>query len=89
MAVPKCVPADATYPPFLRQLSGAKTTFVEVDPHALTSSALGRSQQVVAKLFDQTLPELVMDGPALVLLDDIETLAVSRHRLNLEANQDS
>jgi pachytene checkpoint protein 2 len=69
-----------------KQLSGAKTTFVEVDPHALTSSALGRSQQAVAKLFEQTLPELTMDGPALVLLDEMETLAVSRHRLSLEAN---
>jgi AAA+ superfamily predicted ATPase len=69
-----------------KQLSGAKTTFVEVDPHALTSSALGRSQQAVAKLFEQTLPELAMDGPALVLLDEVETLAVSRHRLSLEAN---
>lgn len=69
-----------------KQLSGARTTFVEVDPHALTSSALGRSQQAVAKLFEQTLPELAMEGPALVLLDEVETLAVSRHRLSLEAN---
>jgi AAA+ superfamily predicted ATPase len=69
-----------------KQLSGARTTFVEVNPHALTSSALGRSQQAVAKLFEQTLPELAMEGPALVLLDEVETLAVSRHRLSLEAN---
>ena len=69
-----------------KQLSGAKSTFVEVNPHALTSSALGRSQQAVAKLFEQTLPELAMDGPALVLLDEVETLAVSRHQLSLEAN---
>src|ERR1700730_15288582 len=68
-----------------KQLSGARTTFVEVDPHALTSSALGRSQQAVAKLFEQTLPELAMEGPALVLLDEGATLAVSRHRLSLEA----
>ena len=69
-----------------KQLAGAKSTFVEVDPHALTSLALGRSQQAVAKLFEQTLPELAMDGPALVLLDELETLAVSRHQLSLEAN---
>src|SRR5206468_6413288 len=49
-------------------------------------SALGRSQQAVAKLFEQTLPELAMDGVAIVLLDEVETLAVSRHRLSLEAN---
>jgi AAA+ superfamily predicted ATPase len=69
-----------------RQLPGTKTTYIEVDPHALTSSALGRSQQAVAKLFEQTIPELAMDEVAIVLLDELETLAVSRHRLSLEAN---
>ena len=69
-----------------KQLPGTKCTFIEVDPHALTSSALGRSQQAVAKLFEQTIPELAMDGVALVLIDELETLAVSRHQLSLEAN---
>jgi len=69
-----------------RQLPGTKTTYIEIDPHALTSSALGRSQQAVAKLFEQTIPELAMDGVAIVLLDELETLAVSRHHLSLEAN---
>jgi AAA+ superfamily predicted ATPase len=50
------------------------------------SSAHGRSQQSVAKLFEQTIPELAIHGPALVLLDEIETLVVSRHHLSLEAN---
>jgi AAA+ superfamily predicted ATPase len=69
-----------------KQLPGTKATFVEIDPHALTSSALGRSQQAVAKLFEHTIPEFAMDGVAIVLLDEVETLAVSRHRLSLEAN---
>lgn len=69
-----------------KQLPGTKSTFVEVDPHALTSSALGRSQQAVAKLFEQTIPELAMNGAAIVLIDEVETLAVSRHQLSLEAN---
>jgi pachytene checkpoint protein 2 len=69
-----------------KQLPGTKSTYVEVDPHALTSSALGRSQQAVAKLFEQTVPELAMDGAAIVLLDEVETLAVDRHQLSLEAN---
>lgn len=68
------------------QLQGTKTTYVEIDPHALTSSALGRNQQAVAKLFEHTIPELAMDGVAIVLLDELETLAVSRHKLSLEAN---
>lgn len=69
-----------------KQLPGTKSTYVEVDPHALTSSALGRSQQAVAKLFEQTIPELGMDGAGIVLLDEVETLAVDRHQLSLEAN---
>lgn len=40
----------------------------------------------MAKLFEQTIPELAMDGAAIVLLDELETLAVSRHHLSLEAN---
>jgi SpoVK/Ycf46/Vps4 family AAA+-type ATPase len=69
-----------------KHLPGTKASFVEIDPHALTSSALGRSQQAVAKLFEQTLPELAMEGVAIVLLDEVETLAVSRNRLSLDAN---
>jgi pachytene checkpoint protein 2 len=69
-----------------KQLSGTNCTCVEIDPHALMSSAHGRSQQAVAKLFEQTIPELAMNGAAIVLLDEVETLAVSRHRLSMDAN---
>jgi pachytene checkpoint protein 2 len=69
-----------------QQLSGTKCTFVEIDPHALASSALGRSQQAMTKLFDQTIPEAAMGGAAIVLLDEVETLAVSRHKLSFDAN---
>lgn len=69
-----------------KQLSGTKCTYVEIDPHALMSSAHGRSQQAVAKLFEHTIPELAMSGAAIVLLDEVETLAVSRHQLSLDAN---
>src|SRR5580704_9747631 len=69
-----------------KQLPGTKTVYVEVDPHALTSSSLGRSQQAVAKLFERTIPEMAMHGVAIVLLDELETLAVSREKLSLDAN---
>lgn len=67
-------------------LKGAKTTFVQIDTHALTSSALGRSQKEVAKLFSQVIPELAVSGPCIVLLDEVETLAPDRQRMSLEAN---
>ena len=69
-----------------KQLHGTKCTFVEIDPHALASSALGRTQQAMTKLFEQTIPELAMHGAAIVLLDEVETLAVSRHKLSFDAN---
>jgi AAA+ superfamily predicted ATPase len=69
-----------------KQLKDVKCTYVEIDPHALMSSAHGRSQQAVAKLFEQTIPELAIGGAAIVLLDEVETLAVSRHQLSLDAN---
>lgn len=63
-----------------------KTTFVQVDPHALASSALGRSQKDTAKLFQQTIPEIAAHGPTVVLLDEVETMIADRHQLSLEAN---
>jgi AAA+ superfamily predicted ATPase len=38
------------------------------------------------KLFEQTIPELALDGVTVVLLDEIETLGVDRQKLSLEAN---
>lgn len=61
-------------------------TFVQIDPHALASSALGRSQKEVAKIFQQTIPELASTGSVIVLLDEVETLVVDRQQLSLEAN---
>lgn len=61
-------------------------TFVQIDPHALASSALGRSQKEVTKIFQQTIPELASTGPVVVLLDEVETLVADRQQLSLEAN---
>lgn len=69
----------------LRQ-GGPPFRLVEVDPHALTSSAMGKTQRAVGELFSQTLAELAGEGPTIVLLDEVETLAADRSRLSLEAN---
>jgi len=69
-----------------RALSPKGATFIQVDPHALASSALGRSQKEVTKLFQQTIPELSGNGPVIVLLDEVETLVADRQQLSLEAN---
>ena len=66
--------------------SANKFTFIEVDPHALSSNGLGKSQRGVTELFGQTIAEAAMAGPTIVLLDEVETLAGDRSRMSLEAN---
>jgi pachytene checkpoint protein 2 len=63
-----------------------KVRFLQIDPHALASSSLGKSQREVTKLFQQTIPEHASDGPCIVLLDEVETVVADRQRLSLEAN---
>jgi len=59
---------------------------VEIDPHALASSALGRSQRSVEQLFGTLLEEQAAAGPLIVLLDEIETLVTDRLALSMQAN---
>ena len=59
---------------------------IEVEAHGLTSSAMGKTQRAVAELFSQTISELASSGPTIVLLDEVETLAVDRSKLSLDAN---
>jgi SpoVK/Ycf46/Vps4 family AAA+-type ATPase len=60
--------------------------YLEIDPHALTSSALGKSQRAVTHLFSTTIVEHASAGPTIVLLDEVETLVADRTRMGLEAN---
>lgn len=63
------------------------TTFVEVDPHAFPSELLGESQRSVRRLFAETLPELAARRPhTVVLVDEVEALAVRRGAASFEAN---
>jgi SpoVK/Ycf46/Vps4 family AAA+-type ATPase len=60
--------------------------FVEVDPHGLMSSAHGRSQKAVEQLFTESIAAIAGEGPTIVLLDEVETLAADRAKLSLESN---
>jgi AAA+ superfamily predicted ATPase len=59
---------------------------LEVEPHALTSSAMGKTQRTVSELFSQAIAEAAASGPTIVLLDEVETLAADRSKMSLEAN---
>lgn len=60
--------------------------YIEVEPHALASAALGRSQRSVRDLLSLTIAEQAEKGPLIVLLDEVETLAADRSKMSLEAN---
>lgn len=64
----------------------ANFRLLEVEPHALTSSAMGKTQRAVSELFSQAISEAAAGGPTIVLLDEVETLAVDRSKLSLDAN---
>jgi SpoVK/Ycf46/Vps4 family AAA+-type ATPase len=60
--------------------------YVEVDPHALASAALGKSQRAVTDLFRSTIGEYAAQSPTIVLLDEVETILADRGQLSLAAN---
>jgi pachytene checkpoint protein 2 len=69
-----------------RMFPGQSFRFIEVEPHALASSSLGRSQQAVRDLLGTVVAEAAESGPLIVLLDEVETLAADRSKMSLEAN---
>jgi SpoVK/Ycf46/Vps4 family AAA+-type ATPase len=70
-----------------RALHGEPMRLIEVSAHGLMSADHGQSQQLVTELLTEYLPGLVDDGmPGVVLLDEVESLAVARSESSLSAN---
>lgn len=70
-----------------RMLNGlGPFAYLEINPHSLASSSLGRSQQAVEQLFSTTISEAAAGGPLVVLIDEVETIATDRRRLSFDAN---
>jgi pachytene checkpoint protein 2 len=65
---------------------GAKFRLLEVEPHTLTSAAMGKTQRAVSELFSRSITEAATGGPVIVLLDEVETLAADRYKMSMEAN---
>lgn len=63
-----------------------KFRLLEVEPHSLTSAAMGKTQRAVSELFSQSIAEAAVEGPVIVLLDEVETLAADRSKMSMEAN---
>jgi AAA+ superfamily predicted ATPase len=69
-----------------RSFKGGPFQLLEVEPHALTSAAMGKTQRAVSELFSQSIAEAATKGPTVVLLDEVETLAADRSKMSMEAN---
>lgn len=65
---------------------GGRLQLLEVEPHSLTSSAMGKTQRAVSELFSQSIAEAAATRPTIVLLDEVETLAADRTKLSMDAN---
>jgi SpoVK/Ycf46/Vps4 family AAA+-type ATPase len=65
---------------------GNRFRLLEVEPHTLTSAAMGKTQRAVSDLFSQSIAEAATGGPVIVLLDEVETLAADRFKMSMEAN---
>ncbi len=66
---------------------GQKVRFIEVNPHGLMSAEHGQSQRKVTELLTEYVPSLAEDGiPTVVLLDEVESMAVARSEASLAAN---
>ena len=67
---------------------GSKHTYqyLEVEPHGLASSSLGRSQQAMKHLLGTVIAERAQTGPLIVVLDEVETLAADRQKMSMDAN---
>jgi AAA+ superfamily predicted ATPase len=63
-----------------------KIKYLEAEPHAMTSAALGKSQKEVYKFLHEQVSERAEQGPLIVLLDEVETLAGNRSKMSMEAN---
>ena len=64
-----------------------KARLVEVNPHGLMSAEHGQSQRAVTQLLAEYVPSLGDDGMAtVVLLDEVESMAIARSEASLSAN---
>ena len=70
-----------------RITAGRQARLVEVNPHGLMSAEHGESQKAVTQLLTEYVPSLGDDGMAtVVLLDEVESMAVARSEASLAAN---
>ena len=72
---------------FTNMFPGVQARLIEIDPHGLMSAEHGESQKAVAQLLTEYVPSLCEDGLlSVVLLDEVESIAIARNATSLSAN---
>lgn len=71
----------------LTGLVGSAVRLIEINPHGLMSAEHGQSQRRVFELLCEHIPTLADDQlPTIVVLDEVESMAVARSAASLSAN---
>jgi AAA+ superfamily predicted ATPase len=65
---------------------GKEVRRIEINPHGLMSAEHGQSQQRVSELLAEHVPALAGAMPTIVVLDEVESMAVARSQASLSAN---
>lgn len=71
----------------LAKVVNGAVRLVDINPHGLMSAEHGKSQQLVSSLLTEVIPRVADDGvPTVVVLDEVESMAVARSEASLAAN---
>lgn len=71
----------------LARVVNGRVRLIDVNPHGLMSADHGRSQQLVTELLCEVVPRAADDHvPTVVVLDEVESMAVARSEASLAAN---
>lgn len=71
----------------LADVVGGSVRLIDINPHGLMSAEHGQSQKLVSALLTEVIPGYADDGmPTIVVLDEVESMAVARSEASLAAN---
>lgn len=70
----------------LSDLIGLPVRVVEFAAHSAMSGEHGRTQREAHRVLTEVIPDLAADGPTVLVLDEVEALAMHRGEVSLEAN---
>lgn len=70
----------------LRRVCGADVRVIEFAAHEAMSGEHGRTQREVHRVLTEVIPELAGDDYTVLVVDEVESLAIHRGSVSLEAN---